>query len=277
MRRWEKTIVKSIKSDKRPWLWNAPASPPGTNSIVGGDPELVCAIRSLEEDYAACQPTPAITQEKTGGKGTSANPPGSEESIVNPLASTEPTTHPLVPNEPTAVPGLEIGQASAGEREALPGLELGQSSGGEGEPLGSFGPEVDGAPPVDTAVGAPELSIPEHEPAMLEHEPAISEHEPAISDREPAAPEHEGKPFRGVGVKAQTAWAAGQTVPKAEARSNRVKTLVEKLLRTSNSVALAAARPLTIKPPTVLTVKEDARRVRKIVKFFRVGCHISLA
>lgn len=42
-----------------------------------------------------------------------------------------------------------------------------------------------------------------------------------------------------------------------------LKTIVEKLLLTSNSVALAAARPLPIKPPPVLVVQEDENRVRQ--------------
>lgn len=41
-----------------------------------------------------------------------------------------------------------------------------------------------------------------------------------------------------------------------------VKSIVEKLLRTSSSVAFAAARPLSIRPPPVLEVPEDAHQVR---------------
>lgn len=40
-----------------------------------------------------------------------------------------------------------------------------------------------------------------------------------------------------------------------------VKSMVERLLRTSSSVALAAARPLGIKPPLVLMVEQDLNRV----------------
>lgn len=48
-----------------------------------------------------------------------------------------------------------------------------------------------------------------------------------------------------------------------------VKSVVEKLLRTSSSVALAAARPLSIKPPPVLEVEEDPHQVM-------VGAHTSI-
>lgn len=40
-----------------------------------------------------------------------------------------------------------------------------------------------------------------------------------------------------------------------------IKNMVEKLLRTSSSVALAVARPLSIKPPPVLEVEEDPHQV----------------
>lgn len=41
-----------------------------------------------------------------------------------------------------------------------------------------------------------------------------------------------------------------------------IKKIVEKLLRTSSSVALAVARPLSIKLPPVLEVKQDPRQVK---------------
>lgn len=44
-----------------------------------------------------------------------------------------------------------------------------------------------------------------------------------------------------------------------------IKNMVERLLRTSNSVALAVARPLSVKPPTVLEVEQDPRQVKSMV------------
>lgn len=48
-------------------------------------------------------------------------------------------------------------------------------------------------------------------------------------------------------------------------RHDAVKRMAEKLLRTSSSVALAVARPLSVKPPPVLEVEEDPRQVTNIV------------
>lgn len=174
----------------------------------------------------------------------------------------------VVSVEPDAVPDLEIGQSIG---QAL-GRASGPASVGEGERLGSGRPEVGGAPDDAAAGGALELAMSEHavrsgaqggdECSRLPHEENDFLYElPAVGASEPAISEHDGlEAVQGVGVvRAQSVGPAGNA-SKAEERS-RVKTMVEKLLRTSNSVALAAARPLSIKPPPVLMVEEDTRLV----------------
>lgn len=260
MRRWEKTIVKSIKSEKRPLHWNTPASPPGSDCIVGGDPDLVCAIRSLEEDYAAFRATPTAT-------------PGENKGVKEAAVKQPPPTV-VVSVEPDAVPDLEIGQSIGQASGQALGQALGHASGqasvGEREPLGSGRPEVDGAPDDAAAGGALELAVSEHaaraqggdECSRLPHEePNLLYELPAVGASEPAISEHDGlETVQGVGVVRAPSMGSVGNASKAEER-NRVKTMVEKLLRTSNSVALAAARPLSIKPPPVLMVEEDTRLV----------------
>lgn len=53
----------------------------------------------------------------------------------------------------------------------------------------------------------------------------------------------------------------GEEGRQTEGGGDDVKSIVEKLLRTSSSVALAAARPLSIRPPPVLEVPEDTHKV----------------
>ena len=246
--------MKSIKSEKRPLHWNAPSSPLGSDCIVGGDPDLVRAIRSLEEDYTACQETPTATPEKTGVKGTTMKQP--------------PTA--VLSVEPDAIPDFELGQAL--------GHAAGQASVGECEPSRSVRPELDGAPDDAATVGALEPASSEHavrardECSQLPHEKNNLLYElPAVGVSETAMPEHEGEAVHGVEVgRVQSVGSAGSA--STEEERIKVKTMVEKLLRTSNSVALAAAQPLTIKPPPVLMVQTDARRVSN-----RTAIHLDLS
>ena len=276
MRRWEKTIVKSIKSEKRPLHWNTPASPPGSDCIVSGDPDLVCAIRSLEEDYAAFRSTPTATPGETlRAKGTSEEQPQTAAVLVEPDTAPDLEVRPasgppptlVVSVEPDAVPDLESEQASG----HASGHVVGQASVGERESSGSDRPGVNGEPDDTAADGALEPAMSEHavrakggdESSRLPHEPNNLLYElPAVGASEPAMSEHDGlEAVEGVGVaRAQSVESIGNASSSAEERS-RVKAMVEKLLRTSNSVALAAARPLSIKPPPVLMVEEDARQV----------------
>lgn len=74
------------------------------------------------------------------------------------------------------------------------------------------------------------------------------------------------------GAEAEGATAGGYTrapaaiekkspAEEAEKGDEAIKNMAEKLLRTSSSVALAVARPLSIKPPPVLEVEEDPHQV----------------
>lgn len=267
--------MKSIKSEKRPLHWNTSASPPGSDCIVGGDPDLVCAIRSLEEDYAAFQPTPTGTPgHKMGAKGTTVKQPQTTVVLVEPDAAPDlgvrrasgPPPTLVVSVEPDAAPDLESGETS---RNAL-GHVVGPASVGQRESSGLDRPEVDGEPDDMAADGALKPAMSEHavraqgedESPRLPHEPNHPLYElPAVGASEPALSEHDGlEAVQGVGVAGAQSVGSIGNVSSAE-QSTRVKAMVEKLLRTSNSVALAAARPLSIKPPPVLMVEEDVRRV----------------
>lgn len=71
----------------------------------------------------------------------------------------------------------------------------------------------------------------------------------------------ERKSAEAVVGKGNTMAAASEIREGEQGGDETVKSVLEKLLRTSSSVALAAAKPLSITPPLVLKVQEDPHQV----------------
>ncbi|CAM9201730.1 unnamed protein product [Ectocarpus sp. 4 AP-2014] len=234
MRRWEKEVLRTIRAETSKSL-----SAPGTsfereNAIrSGGDEELARALHQLSVEHAVdgyTQPSP-----ECGGKNFE-NDEGGEGPEVTPG------------------PGGDGGTGVQGE------LAVG---GGSAEAT------VQMVQPL--LVGDGEAETDRTTTQQFERETASAGGVEAARDSGKvrlaggtksgaARAEVGGAPAVGC-TRAPAASEEKSQAEEAEKGDEAMKNMVEKLLRTSSSVALAVARPLSIKPPPVLEAEEDPHQV----------------
>lgn len=209
MRRWEKEVLKSIRSEAASALQT-----PGT-SIGGREPELNRALYQLSAEHGCGEENRSLRP--TAGKVLSDG--GGEEEAALAAAHEE---------------GERVARA-----EEQPAIGTREDSGdGKGQPA-----TVDG----DAA-------------ATLEQQSG----ETGLIARKTAAATGAGMDCTDVAVASDVSEEENQAAEEQQG-DDAIKDMVKKLLRTSSSVALAVARPLSIRPPPVLEVEQDLHQVNSFL------------
>ncbi|CAB1112565.1 unnamed protein product [Ectocarpus sp. CCAP 1310/34] len=230
MRRWEKEVLRTIRAETSKSL-----STPGTSferenaTRSGGDQELARALHQLSVQHAVdgyTQPSPEYGGKNSGngeeGKGPEVAPaPGGDGGAG-------------VQGEP-AVCG---GSAEATVQLFRPFLVGDGEAETDRTTTQQFQRKTASAGGVEAARGSSVVRL-------------------AGSTKSGAARTEVGGATAGGCTRAPAASEEKSQAEEAEKGDEAIKNMVEKLLRTSSSVALAVARPLSIKPPPVLEAEED--------------------
>eukprot|EP00752_Nemacystus_decipiens_P003563 g3286.t1 len=213
MRRWEKEVLKTIRSEAANALRT-----PGTSVGGGREPELTRALYQLSAEHGCAGED--RSPESTAGERLEERE--GEENAA-----------------PTAARERGGRVAGAQDRPATRARE--ESAGGRGQP----------ATVVDSGSGTP--------PEQQGSSPPERSREVGVAAEKTAAAAAGAGAGCADDVAAVVSDMSEEDVRAGEEKQgdDAIKNMVEKLLRTSSSVALAVARPLSVKPPPVLEVAPD--------------------
>ncbi|CAM9393438.1 unnamed protein product, partial [Hapterophycus canaliculatus] len=249
MRRWEKEVLKTIRAEASKSLQTPGTSLWGHDSakeVIGGEGcgrELARVLHELSVEYD-------VERQRSNLESTTCdekNELGEREG-----ASARPTASKEVP--------LGGGEVAVAQGQSV---ACEDSADDHGEQL--LQPAWTAVASGDRAAGGDE-----GRPLQRSFPPARCEGD-AMRRGEAGREEGACSDFAGAGVCDGDVEAGGPGSGEKERPAGRgeqggddttVKSIVDKLLRTSSSVALAAARPLCVKPPPILEVPEDTHQVK---------------